>query len=311
MRHINIAGYGMIALLTAAAAVGLAAAQGVETSGARLLELNGLIAQVDIRTSPGAAFNIEIIPGRKLSAQVERDGTTLRIKGPMTRNARTTCNSRNNGAGHIQVMSINGAQYTPEDLPRVIVTGPDTMGLRVKNSFIGGRVGDVGGATIDHSSCDSLTLSNVGSDLETNISASGDFISGNVGGRVDANLAGSGDVRLGNIRSDLKLNVAGSGDTRVGRVGGRVEINVAGSGDVKVASVSNITEVNVAGSGTVILEGGRSQLSANIAGSGDIVHNGTAINPEVSIVGSGDVVVARLEGAPKVSKLGSGDFRSN
>jgi hypothetical protein len=311
MIHMKVTGFALIALMTAAGVVGLASAQGVETAGARLLELNGLVGQVDIRTSPNAAFNIEIIPGKKLSAQVERDGTTLRIKGPMGRNSRTNCSNWGNNNGRIQSMTINGTRYTQEDLPRIVITGPSSMGLRIKNSFIGGQAGDVGGATIDHTSCQDLTLGNVANDLQASISASGDFHAGNVGGRIEANLSGSGDVKLGNIGGDAEINVAGSGDTRIGLIAGKSEINLAGSGDIDIASVANETEVNIAGSGDVTLGGGRTTLAANIAGSGNVRHNGTAINPEISIVGSGDVIVARLEGQPTVAKMGSGEFRVN
>jgi hypothetical protein len=304
-------GFAVLALMSAAGVVGFAAAQGVETAGARLLEVNGVVGNVEIRTSRGAEFNVEIIPGRKLSAQVERDGTTLRIKGPLGRSNRNSCNNWGAGDGRVQTMTINGVRYTPEDLPRIIITGPDSMGLRIKRSLISGSAGNVGGATIEHSSCGNFALGNVAADLEASISSSGDFQAGNIGGRAEANLAGSGDVRLGNIGRGLELNVAGSGDTRIGQVGGKAEINVAGSGDVDVASVESDTEVNIAGSGDVTLGSGRTQLAVNIAGSGNVRHNGTAINPNVSIVGSGDVIVARLEGQPQVSKLGSGEFRVN
>jgi hypothetical protein len=311
MTQKKLTGFAIIALLTAAGTVGVATAQGAETAGARLLEVNGVAGNVEIRTSRGAEFNVEIIPGRKMTAQVERDGATLRIQGPLGSSTRSNCgnwNSSNNGRN---TMTINGTRYEPEDLPRIVITGPDTMGLRIKRSLIGGSAGNVGGATIDHSGCQDFALGNVARDLEASLSGSGDFRSGNVGGRVEANLAGSGDVTLGNVGQNLELNVAGSGDTRIGQIAGKTEINVAGSGDVDIASVENDTEVNIAGSGDVTLGGGRTQLAANIAGSGNVRHNGTAINPDVSIVGSGDVIVARLEGRPSVSKLGSGEFRVN
>jgi hypothetical protein len=304
-------GFAGLALLAAAGVVGFATAQGVETSGARLLELNSVAGQIDIKTSRGAAFNIEIIPGRKMSAQVERDGTTLRIKGPLGPNVRSNCGNWGSGGGRRNTMTIDGTRYEDGDLPRIVITGPDTMGFRIKRSLISGQVGNVGGATIDHAGCGNLSVGNVARDLETNVSGSGDFQSGNVGGRSEANLAGSGDVAMGNIGTDLELNTAGSGDTRVGTVGGKVEINLAGSGDVDVAAVGRQTEVNIAGSGDVNLRSGRSELAANIAGSGNVRHGGTVLSPEISIVGSGDVIVARLEGQPRVSKLGSGEFRVN
>jgi hypothetical protein len=311
MTQKKLTGFAIIALLTAAGTVGFATAQGVETAGARLLEVNGVAGNVEIRTSRGAEFNVEIIPGRKMTAQVERDGTTLRIQGPLGANTRSNCGNWNSGNNRRNTMTINGTRYEPEDLPRIVITGPDTMGLRIKRSFVGGSAGNVGGATIDLSSCQDFALGNVARDLEASVSGSGDFKSGNIGGRVEANLAGSGDVAIGNVGQNLELNVAGSGDTRIGQVAGKTEINVAGSGDVDIASVGSDAEVNIAGSGDVTLGSGRTQLAANIAGSGNVRHNGIAINPEISIVGSGDVIVARLEGNPTISKLGSGEFRVN
>lgn len=311
MDNKKVTGFALLALITAAGGVGFSSAQGVQTAGARLLELNGVAGQVEIRTARGAQFHVEIIPGRKMSAQVERDGTTLRIKGPLGANTRSNCNNWGNANGRRQIMTINATQYEPADLPRIIISGPDTMGLRVTRSLIGGSAGNVGGATINHNGCSDFAIGSVASDLDASVTGAGDFRSGTVGGRVEANLAGSGDVVLGNIGGSLELNVAGSGDTRIGQVNGTTKINVAGSGDVEITSVTNDTEVNVAGSGDVTLGGGRTQLLANIAGSGTVRHNGIAINPQVSIVGSGDVIVARLEGQPRVSKLGSGEFRVN
>jgi hypothetical protein len=304
-------GFMGLALLVAAGNVGFATAQGVETAGARLLELNGYAGQVDIRTSRGGEFNIEIIPGAKMTAQVERDGTTLRIKGPLGPNVRSYCNSRGTGSARVEQMTINGARYVPGDLPRIIISGPDTMGLRIKRSLIRGSAGNVGGATIDHSGCGDFSIGNIAQDLDANLTGSGNFRVGTIGGNVEANLAGSGNVELGNVGKVLELNVAGSGDTKVGVVSGNAEINLAGSGDVDVAAVTEEVQVNIAGSGDVEVRGGRSRLSANIAGSGDFRHSGVAIAPQVSIVGSGDVIVARLEGQPTLSKLGSGEFRVN
>ena len=201
-------GFAGLALLTAAGAVGFASAQGVKTVGARLLELNGVAGQVEIRTSRDAQFNIEIIPGKKMSAQVERDGTTLRIKGPLGPNIRSNCNNWGNSAGRTQEITINGTRYSPDDLPRIIISGPDTMGLRIKRSLIRGVAGNVGGATIDHNGCGDLAIGNIFRDLEANISGSGNFRSGNVGGRVEANVAGSGDVQIGTIGTSLELNAA-------------------------------------------------------------------------------------------------------
>jgi hypothetical protein len=281
-----------------------------DPSSARLLEITNVAGDIEVRTSPGAAFDVQIIPGRRMSAQVERDGITLRVKGPLPNgNTRSSCNNWGNGSQNDGEMTINGTRYVQGDLPRIVVTGPDTMGLRIKRSLVKGQIGNVGGATISHTSCGDLVVGNIARDLEANIAGSGDFKVGNIGGGSEVNLAGSGDVELGRVRGDLELNAAGSGGARIDDIQGRANINIAGSGDVEIASVGREVEVNVAGSGDVTLKSGQSQLEANIAGSGDIRHNGTVINPSVSIVGSGNVIVARLEGQPRVSKLGSGTFR--
>jgi hypothetical protein len=299
------------AMLVVATTVSGASAIAQTTPQARLLEFHGVAGDIEVRTSPGAPFNVEIIPGRRMSATLERDGITLRVKGPLETNFRSNCNNWRNTASSQNVMTINGERYSPGDLPRIIVTGPDDMGLRIKRSLVQGQVGNVGGATISHVACGTLSIGNVARDLEANAAGSGDFSVGNVGGRLEANLAGAGDVTIGSVNGDLEINAAGSGDSRIRGVRGRAEINVAGSGDVEIISVGRALGVNIAGSGDVTLGSGQSELAASIAGSGNVRHNGTVINPSVSIVGSGDVIVARLEGQPRVSKMGSGDFRVN
>jgi hypothetical protein len=309
MKHTLGLGIVTTALICAVGLAGIANASGVDMTGARLLEIDGVAGQIEVRTSPGAAYNVQIVQGAKMSANLERDGTTLRVKGPLGSNTRSNCNNWGQGGRNSGVMTINGTRYVAGDLPRIIITAPNTTGLRIKRSLVEGQVGDVGGATINHSSCGNLTLGNVARDLDANVTASGDFGAGNVGGRVEANIAGSGGVKLGNIGGALELNVAGSGDTDIGSVGGRSDVNLAGSGDVDIASVSRFTDVNIAGSGDVTLAAGQSELRANIAGSGNVRHSGTVISPQISIVGSGDVRVARLEGQPRVSRMGSGNFR--
>lgn len=304
-------GFLGLSLLSAAGVTTMANAN----QEARLLEINGVAGDIDIRTSPGATFNVEIIPGRRMSAELERDGATLRVKGPLANNFRSSCdnwrNSERGGARGRNEMRIDGTTYVQGDLPRIIVTGPDTMGLRIKRSLVKGSVGNVGGATINHTSCGALTMGNIARDLEANLVGSGDFKVGSIGGNVEANVAGSGDFDMGDLAGNLEVNAAGSGTTRIDGVRGRVEVNLAGSGDVNIGRVGRNVEVDIAGSGDVTLDSGQSELAASIAGSGDIRHNGTAINPSVSIVGSGDVIVARLEGQPRITRMGSGSFRTN
>jgi hypothetical protein len=275
---------------------------------ARLLELDGVVGQVEIRTSPGAAFNVQVTPGAKLSATTEREGITLRVKGPIQGRMRTNCSSYTQNGQRIEEIKIDGVRYKAEDLPKIIVTGPSSMGLRIKRSLVQGKAGDVGGATITMIGCGDFSLGKVARDLELTIAGSGDFRTESVGGDLKASLAGSGNNQTGPVKGNLKLDVAGSGDTTIGAIGGRTAINLAGSGDVRLGQVQNDVEINLAGSGDTYIQSGRSRLEANIAGSGNIRHGGTVIDPQINIIGSGDVSAAKLEGSPRVTKLGSGGF---
>ena len=283
------------------------AAQG--DTQARLLELDGVVGQVEIRTSPGAAFNVQVTPGAKLSATTERDGITLRVKGPIQRSMRTNCSSYTQNGQRVEEIKIDGVRYKAEDLPRIVVTGPSSMGLRIKRSLVRGKAGDVGGATITMIGCGDFELGNVARNLELTIAGSGDFRTESVGGDLTASLAGSGDNQTGPVKGNIKLDLAGSGDISIGTIGGRSKINLAGSGDVRLGQVQNDLEINLAGSGDTLIQGGRSRLEANIAGSGNIRHGGTVIDPQINIIGSGDVSAAKLEGSPRVTKLGSGGFK--
>lgn len=295
--------------LGAALVLGLqpVAAQG--EAQARLLELDGVVGQVEIRTSPGAAFNVQVTPGAKLSATTERDGITLRVKGPIQGRMRTNCSNYTQSGQRVEEIKIDGVRYKAEDLPKIVVTGPSSMGLRIKRSMVRGKAGDVGGATITMIGCGDFALGKVARNLELTIAGSGDFRTESVGGNLTASLAGSGNYKTGPVKGAVKLDVAGSGDTEIGAIGGRTEINLAGSGDIQIGQVQTDIQINLAGSGDTIVKSGRSGLKANLAGSGNVRHGGTVINPQINIIGSGDVSAAKLEGTPRVTKLGSGGFK--
>jgi hypothetical protein len=282
----------MAPLLLAAALAGPHAAKAdpaLDVAGARLLEIDRFVGQIEIRTAPGARFSVELIPGRAWNGNVRRDGVAIRVAGDGERLRMTRCEGgARDGVPSLARVTLDGRTFAAADLPRLVVTGPDTMGLRIKRSILAGRVGDVGGATVEAVGCGDLEIGDVARDLELS-------------------AAGSGDVSVGRVGGALTANLAGSGGVRAGAVGGRTRINLAGSGDVAVASVG-ATEVNLAGSGDVLLGGGSGRLEVNIAGAGDVRHDGEAVEPEIAIIGSGDVSVARVRGAPSVSRMGTGRF---
>lgn len=262
----------------------LAAAAAPDLAGARLLEIEGFAGQIEVRTRPDAAFTVDVQPGRSLTAEVARRGDTITVRGPLGRGDNSRCSRDGSDARVV----INGRTHAMADLPRLVVTGPDAMGLRIKRSLVSGTVGNVGGATLGLMGCGDLTLGDVARDLELS-------------------LAGSGDLRAGRIGGNVEASIAGAGSTALGAVGGNTKVNVAGSGDVDIASARAL-EASIAGSGDVRVRGGVGRLSVSVAGSGNVRHDGTVIDPSISIVGSGEVSVARLQGQPRVARMGSGRF---
>jgi Putative auto-transporter adhesin, head GIN domain len=272
----------------AALALGLLAASSPAHAdeSLRLLEIDQFVGRIEMRTMPGAALTVRIAPGRKQTATQSVDGTTLRVQGGFERRRTTSCNVRNGKT----ILRINGETFEAGDLPTLFISGPDDLGLRIKNSEVAGTVGNLGGATISMPGCGNLTIGKVGRSLELT-------------------LAGSGDFRAGAVGADLTVNLAGSGNVATGPVGGAAAVNLVGSGDVKLTSASRVL-ANIAGSGDVRVENGRGALDANIAGSGNVFYGGVAISPKVSIMGSGDVMVKAIDGEPSVSRMGSGRLRT-
>lgn len=263
----RISSFSFVALLAALNAAAPANAQ--DTAGS--VEINGVAGYIEIRTSRGAPLRAQITAGRKLSALSSLDDGTLTINGRVGSNARSTCTMIGPPNARIEQTIINGAVYNPEDLPRIVITGSETLTLSINGSVLRGVVGNIDSVSIQQNGCSLLTI--------------------------------------GNVAGDVEINVSGSGKTSFGRIGGKTDINIAGSGDVDVGAVGELVEINIQGSGNVDLKAGRSALLVNIAGSGSVRHGGTVIDPEVNIAGSGNVNVSRVEGDAEVSKSGSGTFR--
>lgn len=236
-----------------------------------VLEINGVVGYLEVRTSPRASLSVQVVPGRKLSATAQRDGDTISINGSERGGTSNSCTMIGPPNARVEQITIAGRQYLPIDLPRIIVTGPDTIKLDFNGSTLRGTAGNVGDVAIQQTGC-------------TNFS-------------------------VGNVSGNLDINVAGSGTTAFGAVQGTTSINIAGSGNVELRAAGDAVDVNIQGSGNVNIGGGRSGLSVNIAGSGGLRHGGTVIDPEINIAGSGSVTVARVEGESEVMRSGSGSFR--
>ncbi|KAF0114712.1 MAG: filamentous hemagglutinin/adhesin [Hyphomonadaceae bacterium] len=256
----------------------------------RLLEIDNFIGRIEMSTSNSPNMNVVVTPGRKANATTTINGNVTRVSGSFGRVRNINCNS-NNGR---TIITINGVNYAPEDLPMITATSNSAHGLRIRYSYITGQIGDIGGVTLGLQGCGDLVIGNVLHDAQINMAGSGDVRVGNIGGKADINLAGSGDAQIGNVGHNLEINIAGSGNLQTGNIGGETDLNIAGSGNADIASTPKL-DANVAGSGDILVRGGRGEIEAMIVGSGDINYRGTAISPKIRILGSGAVNFAKTE----------------
>ncbi|MES2604870.1 MAG: head GIN domain-containing protein [Pseudomonadota bacterium] len=89
---------------------------------------------------------------------------------------------------------------------------------------------------------------------------------------LQIDISGSGDVTATGRAERLDFDVAGSGKGRFGNLDARdVNIDVAGSGDAEVAPRESLS-VDIAGSGKVTLKTEPKTIDTSIAGSGRIIH---------------------------------------
>ena len=114
------------------------------------------------------------------------------------------------------------------------------------------RAASVGSAEVRISGSSDVTFNNIRNGLTTAVAGSGDLRAGSVNGPMHVRVAGSGDViaHAGQV-TDMQVQVSGSGDVRFGGVAQSLQASVAGSGDVSVGRVTGSVDRHVAGSGSV------------------------------------------------------------
>ena len=106
---------------------------------------------------------------------------------------------------------------------------------------------------------------------------------------INVELSGSGDIKLNIEASSIKASLAGSGDLTLKGTTGDLQAQVSGSGNFHGFELqSNNTDVSVAGSGDadVVSTG---ILKARVSGSGDIRYKGNPKTEDTKVAGSGSI----------------------
>ncbi|QIE58533.1 DUF2807 domain-containing protein [Rasiella rasia] len=112
-----------------------------------------------------------------------------------------------------------------------------------------------------------------GSNLDINVTGSGDMILAIDGTNVDAKITGSGDMRLSGSTNNLSVKVTGSGDFEGYNLNAvNTEVYVSGSGDADVSAQNELT-ARVSGSGDVRYKGNPGKKDTKVMGSGTIRSN--------------------------------------
>ncbi|TWB45223.1 GIN domain-containing protein [Nitrospirillum pindoramense] len=229
-----------------------AASVGPQTLHGRTLELEGLVAHVEITVSPSAK---EI---------------TVTATGDDDQVNRLSFHSEGDKA-KVEQEHRHHEHYSDRDFMKVSVTLPAGTALSV-DDFVG-----------------DLTAGDLNADLAVADLHSGSITVGRVQAAA-LDVTGSGDITVGDVAKAVSVEIKGSGKVRTGKTSGAVSLEISGSGNVDMASVNGAVSAEIHGSGNVTIHAGKADpLSVDIAGSGDFTLDGVATNQSISQHGSGQV----------------------
>ena len=111
------------------------------------------------------------------------------------------------------------------------------------------------------------------SNLEVNVTGSGDVVLTVDTGNLDAKVTGSGDMELSGQTQSLEVKVTGSGDFKGSDLASQnTEAYVSGSGDAEV-NAKNSIKARVHGSGDISYSGNPAKSDTKVSGSGSIDSN--------------------------------------
>lgn len=107
--------------------------------------------------------------------------------------------------------------------------------------------------------------------------------------QLEIELTGSGDMQLDVNTKNLDAKLTGSGDMKISGTTEEMEIKLIGSGDFQGSSMKvESTQAYVSGSGTAKVAAQKS-LKARINGSGDIKYSGSPKDSDTKVMGSGSI----------------------
>lgn len=160
--------------------------------------------------------------------------------------------TRNDG-GSIEIYTKDGFDLDPKFGIKIYATAPTFNDLEVSGS---GKIKSTGKITST-------------SELNAEISGSGDILLEADAPKIRTKISGSGSSTLKGTTRDFSAHISGSGDVRCFELlSENTEIDIAGSGDAEVYA-SRTLDVDIAGAGDVRYKGNPS-VKQNIAGSGNI-----------------------------------------
>ena len=264
---------------------------------AKLLDVRQFVGIIEYKTDNKTPLKVEVVAGKKLSANVRAISNGYTVSTNIGKITDISCR----GSGGGQDVKINGVYYKYDDLPKIIATGSSSDGLRIVESQVVAKIGDIGGVTINSVGCGDIVIGNVKHSLELSNSGSADFTVGNIGGSAIVKSVGAGDVKIGNVKSDLNLILNGSGDAKIGHIGGITNITSTGAGDIDLESAKSLF-LTSNGAGDVEIKSGKGKINATLSGAGDLTYGGIAVDPQIESFGVGEIKLNKTEGAGNYQK---------
>ncbi len=109
------------------------------------------------------------------------------------------------------------------------------------------------------------------------------------GSNVNIELSGSGDIETSVKSGKLYATISGSGVITLKGTADETKVTISGSGDLKAKGLrTNSVSANIAGSGSTYITADKT-VSASIAGSGSLIYSGNATVTSSHTAGSGSI----------------------
>ena len=160
--------------------------------------------------------------------------------------------TRNNG-GTIEIFTREGFDLDPKFGIKVYASAPNFNDLEVSGS---GKITSTGKISSS-------------SELNTEVSGSGDILIEADAPKIRTEISGSGSSTIRGTTKDFSAHISGSGDVHCYELlSENTKIDIAGSGNAEVYASKSL-DVDIAGAGDVRYKGNPS-VKQNIAGSGSV-----------------------------------------